>query len=306
MRIATIDIGTNTLLLLIVEADSGTITEILHDEQVIARLGKGVDAERKIAKETIIRVCGFLNQYRRTCDQFHVDMIRAVGTSAVRDASNSIEFIETVERETGIRIEILTGEEEARWSYLGGISDFRKHSDLFSLLDIGGGSTEIIVGNSEKVHESVSIDIGAVRITERILKGSPPDTSSLIEAREFIAAQLKTIALKQIKESYPVGVAGTLTTLASLHQQLPSFQRDKINGYALHYNDVCSMFRSVKDKTITQIQSIPQIDHGRSDIIVAGMMILIGYMEQFSLEQIVVSTRGLRYGIVFREFETGR
>ncbi|MFA5832268.1 MAG: Ppx/GppA phosphatase family protein [Bacteroidota bacterium] len=303
MRVAAIDIGTNTILLLIADVDRNGITRIVHDQQVIARLGKGVDAERVINQETFLRVEGFFRDYKTTCDRLAVETICAVGTSAIRDAKNRNEFISFIKEKTGIDIEILSGDDEAQWTYRGGISEFAGKADRYSVIDIGGGSTEIIIGNASKIHSKVSIDLGSVRITERILKDSPPEIGALIEAHEFIASHIQKKLLIDIPSTFSIGVAGTLTTLAALHQNLPHYIPEKVSGYSLTYDDVCALFGLLKDKSLSQITSFPQISAGRADILLAGILILMGYMEASGLKQITVSDRGLRYGIVYREIE---
>lgn len=303
MRIASLDIGTNTILLLVADCSADGIERTLHDEQVIARLGKGVDADRTINRETFLRAESFLTRYKQTCDTLAVDTIVAVGTSALRDAKNREEFCDYIKKQTGISIEIITGEEEARWTYRGGISEFTERAERFSVLDIGGGSTEIITGNNKEIESKISIDIGSVRITERILKESPPADAAIIEAHEFIKSQIPTTAAETIASTFAVGVAGTLTTLAAMHQHLPQYDRAKVSGYSLQYEDVGAMFALLKDKSLEQIRRIPQISPGREDILLAGIMILMGYMETAHLRSITVSDRGLRYGILYREIE---
>lgn len=300
MIIAAIDIGTNTILLLITEVNSDGIVRILHDEQVIARLGKGVDADRIINQETFLRARNFLSHYKEVCNAFSVDHIAAVGTSALRDAQNNSAFIRYIKETTGIIIEIITGDEEAQLTYQGGISNFIGCSKQFSVLDIGGGSTEIISGNSTDIQAKVSLDIGSVRITERILKTSPPTSAELIEAQEFIHFAIHADQIKTIRSTFAIGVAGTLTTLATLHQQLPQYNSEKVNGYILSIDDIRSMFILLKDKSFEQISAYPQISTGRADIILAGIMILLGCMEKSGLRQITVSDRGLRYGVILK------
>jgi exopolyphosphatase/guanosine-5'-triphosphate,3'-diphosphate pyrophosphatase len=303
MRIASIDIGTNTILLLIVEVNRDGIIKVLHDEQVIARLGKGVDANRIINQETFTRAKDFLAHYKEVCNAFSVEQITAVGTSALRDARNNHEFIRYIKESTGIAIEVFSGDEEAAWTYRGGISDFIGRSEQYSVIDIGGGSTEIITGNSVGIQSKISLDIGSVRITERILKNSPPDNSALMEAYELILSTFPAEQIQTIHSHYTIGVAGTLTTLAALHQQLPNYIPEKVNGFILTLDDIRSMFVLLKDKSLEQISAFPQISAGRADIILAGIMILMGLMEKGGLEQITVSDRGLRYGIVLKEIE---
>lgn len=303
MRIASLDIGTNTILLLIAEADKNGITKVLHDEQVIARLGKGVDADRTINRETFRRAADFLRTYKHTCDMFSVDKIVAVGTSALRDAKNRDEFCEYIQQQVGISIDVISGDEEAQWTYRGGISEFLDRAEQYSVIDIGGGSTEIIIGNRTTILSKTSINIGSVRITERILKFSPPDDSAIIKADEFIHSQITSSAVGNINNTFSVGVAGTLTTLAALHQLLPSYIPDKVSGYTLSYEDAGSMFGLLKDKSVEQIRAFPQISAGREDIILAGIMILMGCMKSCSIDTITVSNRGLRYGIILKEIE---
>ncbi|MEW5799476.1 MAG: Ppx/GppA phosphatase family protein [Bacteroidota bacterium] len=303
MRIASIDIGTNTILLLIADVSKEGIARVLHDEQVIARLGKGVDSDRMINQETFSRAESFLKVYKERCESFAVEKIAAVGTSALRDAKNSDEFCTFIKNSTGISIEVISGEEEALWTYRGGISEFLGRADRFSVIDIGGGSTEITVGNASNVISKTSMNIGSVRISERILKESPPDDSALVEAHEFVHSQIPRDLAKQLASTFAVGVAGTLTTLAALHQNLPHYDPAKVSGYSLSYESVCAMFALLRDKDLEQIKKFPQISEGRADIILAGIMILIGCMESAQLKSITVSDRGLRYGIIFREIE---
>lgn len=302
MKIAAIDIGTNTILLLIAEVENGAIRRIIHDQQVIARLGKGVDADRIIQQETFVRAEGFLRHYKETCDSFGVERICAVGTSALRDAKNREEFMQYIAERTGIRIELFSGDDEALWTYRGGISEFTGAAETYSVIDIGGGSTEIIIGNAREIIEKTSIDLGSVRLTERILKDSPPEIPALMEAHQYIADHMPPLT-KKAASTFCVGVAGTLTTLAALHQQLPHYMPERVSGYRLPYVDVCAMFGMLKDKSLAQIQAFPQISAGRADIILAGIMILMGYMESAGMEAITVSDRGLRYGILLREAE---
>jgi len=303
MRIASIDIGTNTILLLIAEVNRDGIVKVLHDEQVIARLGKGVDTDRIINQETFVRAKDFLTHYKEVCNTFSVDHIAAIGTSALRDAKNNHEFISYIKEAIDISIEILSGDDEAKWTYRGGISNFIGRAEQYSVIDIGGGSTEIISGNSTEIQSKISLDIGSVRITERILKDSPPEIPALMEAHEFILATIPDEQIQKIHSTYAIGVAGTLTTLAALHQKLPTYIPEKVDGYVLSIDDIRYMFTLLKDKSVGQILTFPQISPGRADIILAGIMILMGFMEKSGLKQITVSDRGLRYGIVLKEIE---
>jgi exopolyphosphatase/guanosine-5'-triphosphate,3'-diphosphate pyrophosphatase len=303
MRISSIDIGTNTILLLIVEAKGGKIVKVLHDEQVIARLGKGVDEHRIINGETANRVAEFLYSYRGTSHKYRSEKIIAVGTSALRDASNKQEFCDDMLRRTGIEIEILSGDDEAEWTYRGALGDRGSGAQNFTVLDIGGGSTEIISGTSKSLSQKVSLDVGCVRLTERFLRTSPPTSQEISECRSFTRSNLSIVDLTQLKNSRVIGVAGTLTTLAAIHLRLKHYDASKVEGCVLRGEVVGRIFDQLRMKTREEMMRVPQISPGRADIVVAGMIILLEFMEAANLSEITVSDRGLRYGIILRELQ---
>ena len=303
MRVSSIDIGTNTILLLVAEINRDGIGQIFHDEQVIARLGKGVDEHKINTQETFQRALKFLEQYRIVSDSLHSDKIVAVGTSALRDALNKNEFCSFIKEKTGIDIEIISGNEEAQWTYLGGISEFEGKSNNFSVIDIGGGSTEIIFGDKFNIHSKVSLNIGCVRLTERFLHSSPPTEVEIQQAQDFIREQFAIISLPNLGRSFSVGVAGTVTTLASLHQQLPMYDPKKVSGYLLTLDAIQEMYNQLRTKSVEEIKRLPQVSEGRADILLAGVLILIEYINAARLQTIAVSDRGLRYGILLREIE---
>jgi exopolyphosphatase/guanosine-5'-triphosphate,3'-diphosphate pyrophosphatase len=219
----------------------------------------------------------------------------------LRDATNRDEFSDFIQNKTGIKIETLSGDEEAKYTFHGAVSGFRGKSKLFSVLDIGGGSTEIVCGSFSHLTSKTSLDIGCVRITERFLQTSPPTSLEVADARSFIQKEIAKADLSAVKESKLVGVAGTVTTLAALHQRLPSYDPHKVEGYLLSYDDVRNLFNQLRIKTLEEIRTVPQISSGRADIILAGILILLEFMEAADAEQITVSDRGLRYGIALRE-----
>ncbi|MHB1050473.1 MAG: Ppx/GppA phosphatase family protein [Bacteroidota bacterium] len=306
MRIASIDIGTNTILLLIAQINADGTISPLHDEQVIARLGKGVDENRIISPDTFRRAESFLSQYKATCDQFRVDAIIAVGTSALRDARNNADFCSYILAQTGISIQILSGDEEAQWTYRGALSEFTGRSDRYTVIDIGGGSTELISGNHTGIQSAQSIDIGSVRITERFLRESPPADTSLAAAHEFIGSQLRSANIHDIGGTFAIGVAGTVTTLAAMKTDIPLSRHNELSGTVLSLNDVQRIFEGLKGKNIDEIRHVPYMAPGREDIILAGILILMTVMETCRLDTINTGDRGLRFGIALREFERMR
>lgn len=304
MRLATIDIGTNTILMLIADfAADGTITAV-RDEQVIARLGKGVDAYRRITAETFSRVLGILQKYKSTAESNHVDKIIACGTSALRDASNSGEFIQNVKDTLGVEITVLSGQEEAELTYRGAVSEFLRPGleRSYAVLDIGGGSTELTIGRQDAVIRKSSLDIGCVRLTERILKSSPPNALAITQALSEVRSWVSTLP-QLLPTTRLIGVAGTVTTLAAISLKLQTYDPAHVSGHFLPIEVVMRTFDQLKTKTIGEmLRSFPQIQLGRADIILAGVLILMETLKRFNVKGITVSDRGLRYGIALREF----
>jgi exopolyphosphatase/guanosine-5'-triphosphate,3'-diphosphate pyrophosphatase len=298
MRVAAIDIGTNTILLLIADLEADGSVSVIRDEQVIARLGKGVDANRFILPETFDKALRYLRDYQTIIDQANVDRFIACGTSFLRDSCNRDEFVGFIKDELGIEIKVLSGDQEASLTYEGAISEFVKPDieQHFAVLDIGGGSTELSFGRENKIESRVSLDIGSVRLTERFLKTSPPSDQGLNEATRFVRSQLCTL-VRYPATTTLLGVAGTLTTLAALDLKLTHYDRSRVNGHVLSQNTIESIFRGLKTKTTEEIGRYSEILPGRVDIIVAGILILLEVLKATGREEIIVSDRGLRYGI---------
>ncbi len=303
-RLTAIDIGTNTILMLIADVSSNGDIRVIRDEHSIARLGKGVDEKKMILPETFERVLNYLSAYKKIHDEEHSDQIFACGTSALRDAANGHEFIEYVRAKLGFEISILSGDEEAQLTYLGGVSEFvdTGGAQPFAVIDIGGGSTEIVIGFGNAVTSTNSFDIGSVRLTERFLKSSPPPPVALEEAQQYIRGHLRS--LTQLSEGARcIGVAGTLTTLAAIDLQLSVYDRERVSGHVLTLDAIERIYGRLKGKRLVELRAIPQILPQRADIILAGILILKEVMEKIGAVRITASDRGLRYGILLRAAE---
>ncbi|HLP18186.1 MAG TPA: Ppx/GppA phosphatase family protein, partial [Bacteroidota bacterium] len=272
MITASIDIGTNTILLLVADISNGVITRVLHDEQLIARLGRGVDANRRLLPETMERAAGYLQQYRRTAESLRAERIIAVGTSALRDAQNSREFCDFIKQTTGIEIQIISGDEEARWTYMGGISEFSERAEQFSVLDIGGGSTEVVTGTATDITAKRSFDLGCVRVTERFMPTAPPTENEIAKARSFIREMLQPVREFGVGATLAVAVAGTPTTLAAVYQHLPFYDRTRVTGFRLDRNITRELFDMMKGMTFKEIAALPQVSQGRADVLLAGVL----------------------------------
>jgi exopolyphosphatase/guanosine-5'-triphosphate,3'-diphosphate pyrophosphatase len=301
MRYCTIDIGTNTILFLVVDVRSDRALNVITDQQAIARLGRGVDRSRLLSDNSMDGAIKFINGFLLKAKHLDVDSIAAIGTSALRDASNSADFCTRVKNELGLEIEILSGQDEAVWTYRGAMVGLDIHHDRVCVLDIGGGSTEISFGDGHNLASTDSIDIGCVRITERYLHHSPPAAYELERATNEIRFHLKKLKLGSPDGA--IGVAGTVTTLAAYEQQLPEYDPQRIHGYRLKRSQIDRAFEMLSSLNLASIKEFPQISEGRADILLAGILILREFLALMKLDEIVVSDRGLRYGIVLREME---
>ena len=303
-RRASIDIGTNTTLLLIAEVERpsvpgkpATLLRVLHDESRITRLGQGVDDSKSLHPDSIQRVVSALKAYKQTCFDHGIkdpSTIRCVGTSASRDALNREEFTQTIFRETGIHLEVISGQKEAELSFLGSAS-METDSQRSCVIDIGGGSTEFI-----RLSDRVSLDIGSVRLTERLLKEDPPTSEERRLLLETIDRELQKIpfSIDPALGEHLLAVAGTATTLAALYLGLRKFDRERIEGLVIPLVEIDAWVLRLEGLSSQKRLELPGIEKGREDVIYAGVSILSRSCHRFGLQQIKVSTRGLRYGVL--------
>ena len=301
MTVGAIDIGTNTVLLLVARLDASDRITTLEYEQHVPRLGRNVDARRKLHPASMRRVIDVLLEYRKTLERHKPDIVVVAGTSAVRDAQNSSELSEMIRVETGYELEVLTGEEEANLTYRGAISGVAGRAGA-TVIDIGGGSTEITIGRGKKITSRVSVNIGSVRMTERFFKHDPPSQEEIGLATTFITKELQRLIVQKL-ESPIIGVAGTATALAILDQKLPEFHKEAVTNYLLTGSSIEKLFTMLKSLPSQEILGLSAVMEGRHDVITAGALILRAIMSLFQCDGLIVSERGLRYGLAIREWE---
>ena len=298
-RIACIDVGTNTALLLVADLDplSGRIHPVEH-RQAIVRLGQKVDEGRVIRREAIDRLIDCLSSYAALCRSLGVTSIVAAGTSALRDASNRDAVIGEVLQATGIEIRCISGQEEAELTFFGAVAGMEAVPEPFTVIDIGGGSTEIIMGTASSVERSVSIDIGSVRLTERFFTGLPPAPAQFEAARDEINRQLSANLAPFFSSRQEVfGVAGTLTTIAQVSLGDRRFNPEKVHGFRLQYDHVHRLLERLRSIPLHEIEALG-IPEGRADVILMGTLILHQFMRLLGVGTVTVSIQGLRYGML--------
>ncbi|MBI5746066.1 MAG: Ppx/GppA family phosphatase [Nitrospirae bacterium] len=297
--IAGIDIGSNTLRLLITEIGKHHFKEI-HSERMITRLGEGLSGSGRLTNNAIIRTVSTLKDFRTIIDRYMVNEVVVAATSAVRAAENRQYFIDLVKKETGFDIEVISGKEEARRTFLGILHGLDKRIHNIVAIDIGGGSTEFIFGSGGEILSRISIDLGVVNLTERHLKSDPILPSELSSMDSEIMAKIKMVSeqSKGIEGSILVGTAGSITTLAAIDRKMEVYNPLRINNCILKLASIRAILSDLVSKSIKVRRTIKGLEPGREDIIVAGTAILITIMEEMGHDSLVVSDYGLREGLI--------
>lgn len=296
MRYASIDIGTNTILMLIGEIDGTESIAPIKDFYSVPRVGKSVSATRMLDGESISRATEILRNYRRIADEYGVDRIFASATSAVRDALNRDQFISAARDSCGIDVEIIPGETEARLGFLGAVSGEPDRSSRSLVIDIGGGSTEFSYGSGAEPSRFESINVGAVRITEMFLRHSPPSDDELRRAEEHIENELKKFPFSEIEPERVFAVAGTATTIALIAQDRYEFTPEAVNNYRMSSSALEEVFDRLRGKTPDEIRRLTEAAEGREDVILAGTLILKKALHAADAREFLTTDRGLRYG----------
>jgi exopolyphosphatase/guanosine-5'-triphosphate,3'-diphosphate pyrophosphatase len=298
-RVAAIDVGTNTVLLLVATGDAGTPHAVL-ERATITRLGEGVDRTGRLSDAAIARTVACLTSYAATIREEGVSTTDVVCTSAARDAKNGHEFIDQAAEALGVAPRIIGGEEEARLTFEGALSGLEVHGARdVTVFDIGGGSTEVIHGTPNgagwRIGSAVSLDIGSVRLTERHVKSDPPLSDELGRVRADVAKALCTISPNAT--STLVGVAGTITTLAAIGQGLDQYDSSRVHGSRLDRHTVLSLEKRLAAVALAERRAISGLEPARADVIVAGAIIAECILDWASADRMLVSDRGVRWGL---------
>jgi exopolyphosphatase/guanosine-5'-triphosphate,3'-diphosphate pyrophosphatase len=302
-RVAAVDQGTNSTRLLVAEPDEAGGFEDLARDMVITRLGQGVDETGRLAPEAVERTLVVLARYVRRARALHVERVRVAATAAVRDAANAADFERPVHELAGSPLEIVSGEEEARLSFLGATRGLDAPPP-FLVLDIGGGSTEFVLG-SERPSAAVSTQMGSVRLTERFVRSDPPESTELDRMRAAVGELLDGVerAIPARDEDTLVAVAGTSTTVQAVALGLDFYDPERIHRTRLARTDAARVSLRLAAMTTAERAALPVMAPGRADVIVAGSVILVEVMERFGFGEAVVSETDILDGLVLEMFE---
>jgi exopolyphosphatase/guanosine-5'-triphosphate,3'-diphosphate pyrophosphatase len=295
-RVAAVDLGTNSTRLLVADVDGDRLDEVVR-RLTITRLGEGVDERRRLLPLPITRVRNCLSEYRRELEALGATRTLAIATSAVRDAENGEAFLGEIEWSYGFTTRLLDGDEEAALMTRG-ITAGRPLAESTLLVDIGGGSTELVLVGSAAPTASTSLDVGCVRVTERFLGSDPPSRAEIGEAAMHVRSLLPALDVRSA-----IGVAGTVTTLATLDRGDSEYDPERTHGHRLSRASVERQLARLAELSLEERARVPGIEPGRAPVIVAGIVVLREIMDAYGLEEVEVSERDILHGAAYAAAE---
>jgi exopolyphosphatase / guanosine-5'-triphosphate,3'-diphosphate pyrophosphatase len=296
VRVAVVDIGTNSTRLLIADVVDGKVTEV-ERRTTVTNLGRGVDHTGLICTDAVDDVCTVIADYKARYEEMGAERVMAIATSAVRDAVNGQAFIAELRERFCLDARLLTGEEEANLTYLGATAH-RPDQGSTLVFDIGGGSTELIVGSGPRIGFHTSLQAGTIRQSERHLTSDPPDTHELEDLAADIRNQIEVAiaANPQASASRAIAVAGTPTSLAAIDQGLEPYDPGRVHGYRLGMTRIQRMLSRLSSLPLAERLRVPGLHPGRAPTIVAGTVILVQVMRAFQIGEIEVSELDILHG----------
>jgi exopolyphosphatase/guanosine-5'-triphosphate,3'-diphosphate pyrophosphatase len=288
-RVAAVDLGTNSTRLLVADVEDGRLDEVAR-RLTITRLGEGVDERRRLLPVPIARVRNCLAEYRRELESLRAERTLCIATSSVRDADNGEAFLGEIEWSYGFTTRLLSGEEEAAMM-IRGVTNGRPPLDDVLVVDIGGGSTELVVANDGEVSYATSLDVGCVRVTERFLSSDPPTRPELAAAGGYVRS-----LLPELEAAATIGVAGTVTTLATLDLGDAEYDPKRTHGHRIPRASVEEQLERLAAMTTEERMAVPGVEPGRAPVIVAGIVVLREVMTVYGLDEVEVSERDVLHG----------
>jgi len=295
---AGIDVGTNSVLMTVVDASNPAQFKPLVTRATVTRLGQGVDKTGQLHPEAEERTLLCLSAYKEEMNRLCVSRARAVGTSALRDARGSSHFLRRAHETLGFELEVIDGTEEARLTFEGALVGLTPSGRAF-VFDIGGGSTEFILGEvaSGRIESALSLNIGSVRLTERCSLSDPPNSDQLNLLRSEIRDSLRDLRVPSADASV-VGVAGTITSLVAIVEGLASYDPQIVHGYHLTKEQVDRLVESLSVMTVAERRALPGLSPGRADVIIAGSILCQEILLHQRANAIIVSDTGVRFGLL--------
>ncbi len=304
MRIATIDIGTNTVLLLVAEEDAKGELVAVEEHATITRLGENVDRTRTLGEEAISRTTTCLSSYAAIVKRLGASRVAVVGTSAMRDAKGGERIRDHVKASFSVDARVISGDEEARLTFAGALSGlpYTSASGEIAVFDIGGGSTEVVRGTLGKTNGAPdvayahSFDVGSVRMTERHVKSDPPTPSERDAITRDVMSALSSLS-PLASGQVPVAIAGTMTTLAAVSLEMKTYDGARVHGHRMPARELRRVVEELAALPLSKRQLVPGLEPKRADVIVAGGLVALAVLEKLQADSVVISDRGVRWGL---------
>jgi exopolyphosphatase/guanosine-5'-triphosphate,3'-diphosphate pyrophosphatase len=305
VRRAVIDVGTNSIKLLVADVRGRDVSPVLEESRQ-TRLGKGFYESNQLQPEAIARTAEAVAEFAKTAREKNSVSIRVIATSAARDAVNPTELTSAIERASGLKTEIISGAREAEWAFQGVTTDAELATQPLLLLDVGGGSTEFILGHGVKKSFAHSFPLGTVRLMEKFPHSDPPTRGEFTSCRDWlknflhfeVRPQLEPALKNEAGEIRLVGTGGTTGILARMEKKLDRFDREKIERAVLSFDQVVAHRKNLWKLPLAERKEIPGLPKLRADVILTGVLIYEAVMEEFNFKELRVSTRGLRFAAV--------
>lgn len=293
-RVAVIDVGTNSARLLVADVADGKVSPI-ERRSTVTRLGRGVDLSGRLSAEAIEDACAAIGEYVATYEELEAESVDAIATSAVRDAENGGAFVAELRERFALSARVLDGEEEARLTYLGATSE-QPPTEPTLIVDIGGGSTELVIGTGAEISFHTSLQAGVVRHSERHIASDPPTVVELEALAADIRSLIEGAVGHGVEASAGIAVAGTPTSLAAIEMGLEPYDPARVHGHALSLSSIQRMLSQLASAPLARRMEIPGLHPDRAPTVVAGAVILIETMRAFGLQRIEASEHDILYG----------
>lgn len=297
--LAAIDVGTNSVLLTVARRREDGELEVVEQRATVTRLGQGVDQSGSLHPEAEERTLLCLKEYRALINKHAQLRCAAVGTSALRDAQGGVDFVKRAEQLLGFPLEVISGDREAELTFNGAILGLSV-SGRACVFDIGGGSTELIIGDADTgaIESSISLNLGSVRLTERLALSDPPNKEQGHRLKQEIEQQLAHFDLNNARGLPLIGVAGTVTTLAAISLGMAHYEADLIHGAVFKADELRLLSERLLYLSLTERLQLPGLSPGRADVIGAGAVLCATIVEQAGASELIVSDRGVRFGLL--------
>lgn len=301
MRVAAVDIGTNSVLLLVADGSSTGELRAVADIATITRLGQGVDQSHALAPDAIARTSACLARYAELVRRHRTEAVAVVGTSAMRDARGGEVVRQAVQDHFGVEVWIASGDEEARLTFDGATSGLGVAPGAEAcVFDVGGGSTEVVLGDVGGAPKfAQSFDVGSVRLTERHVRNDPPTPAQIVAIRRDAEGALAPIA-RLHPLAAPIGIAGTVTTLAAISLRLAPYDGTKVHGQRMTRTELERVVMDLARRPLATRKNVPGLEPKRADVIVAGGLVTLTVLDLLGQDELVVSDRGVRWGLARR------